>query len=141
MQKFKMDAKNDRKTIFGKTWKMTQCIHCGLKSLLKSPNVFLHFTHKVKIAAKNGGKTIFWQKLAEDSTHVGQKFCQNLVTLYERNAFFNLTQNFKMTDKNGSKAIFGKKYHMTLRIPWRPKTLSKSYLTFFIFIVKKNCSI
>ena len=41
-------------------------------------NAFLHFTQKLKMAAKSGRENDFWEKTGIDSRYpAGQKFCQN----------------------------------------------------------------
>ena len=71
-QKFKMAAKNDRKTIFEKGRQYTFLIPWGYKNfdeitlshIVSKINVFLRvFTQKFKMAAKSGGKTIFSRQL------------------------------------------------------------------------------
>ena len=67
-------------------------------------NVFLPFTQKFKMAAKNGGKTIFGKTCqTEDTLRV--KNCAEIAlscTVSERNAFLRFTQKFKMAAKNSS---------------------------------------
>ena len=64
MQKFTLTSRNGKKTFCGKK---CQCIPGGLKQNFQITlsctifeiNAFLHFTQKFKMAAKDGGKTIF----------------------------------------------------------------------------------
>ena len=65
-----MAAKNCGNRFFGKKDQMILTISCGLKNFVKITlsrtiseiNAFLCFTQKFKMAAKNGGKTIFGKK-------------------------------------------------------------------------------
>ena len=66
-QKFKMAAKNGRKIFFlekssvnsADTMRVKNFVEITLFRSVSKINAFLHFTQKFKMAAKNGGKTIF----------------------------------------------------------------------------------
>ena len=74
-------------------------VEIGLSHTISEINTFLHFMQKLKMAAKS--------------------------TVSEINAFLHFTLKFKMAPKSGGKIIFGKKWQMTLHIPYGPKILSE----------------
>ena len=119
MQTFKMVAKIEGQTIFGKKCQITSIYSMGKKfcrnRTVSEINAFLHFSQKFKMAAKISGKILS-----------GKKWHMTVYTLWVKNyikitlsrmlskinAFFCFTQKLKMATKN-----FWQKVTMTLRIP------------------------
>ena len=67
----------------------------------------MHFMQKFKMAAINGGQTIFgkkWQMTVDNLVEIALSR-----TICKTNAVFAFTQNFKMVTPNRGKMIFGKK--------------------------------
>ena len=75
-------------------------------------NTFLHFTQKLKIAAKSGGEIDFWEKSSVHSPYT--LWVKNFVeitlsrSVSEIKAFLHFTQKFKIAAKSGGKTTFGK---------------------------------
>ena len=148
MQKLKMATNNGRKTIFGENRQQSLQILCRSKlrqNWEKSPvdsadtvrgknsvkitisrtvleiNVFLHFTQKFKMAAKNGRKTIFGKvssKLCRSS--VEQKFRQNRCISHhfeDRCVFAFLRRNSRWLPNMAGKQFSGKLASVLCRYP------------------------
>ena len=72
-------------------------------------DVFLCFTQKFKMAAKNGRENDFWGKLPVDCRYpTGQKFHQNRSISHSYRDECVLRRNSRWPPKNGRKIIFGK---------------------------------
>ena len=94
----------------------------GSQNPIPKINVFLHFTQKFKMAAKNGGKAIFVKccqytlqipcglKISSISNRFQDKYIfHKSRTVSKINVFFlRFTQKFKMAAQNGGKMIFVK---------------------------------
>ena len=119
-QKFKMAAKNGRKTNFlekspvdsGDTLWVKNVVEIALSSTVSKINVFLSFMLKLKMAAKNGGKMIFFGKFTGRlfSYPMGQKFCRKRSISHRFQdkciiAFYAVIEDGR---KNGGKMIFRK---------------------------------
>ena len=118
-QKFKMATKKWRQSDFCKmspvhsadTLWVQNFVKIALSRTVCEINTFLRFTQKFKMAAKSGGKAIFF-KLPVDSAD--SLWVQNFVeialscTVSEISVFalLNFMQKFKMAAKSGRKAIF-----------------------------------
>ena len=50
-------------------WGVKYFVEIVLCRTIPKKNAFLCFKQNLKMAVKNGGKTIFWQKVPDDSAH------------------------------------------------------------------------
>ena len=78
-------------------------VEIALSGTVSEINAFLCFTQKFKMAAKNGGKTIFEKSHQYTLSTLGAKILMKLLYLAvsEINALLRFTQKFKMAAKSG----------------------------------------
>ena len=96
------------------TWWVKNFVEIALSRTIFEINAFLRFTQKFKMAAKNGGKTIFSEKSPVHSANTLQfkNFIEIALshTVIKINTFFHYTQTFNMAIKNIGKTILGKRF-------------------------------
>ena len=111
-------------------------VKIALSCTVSEISVFLCFTKKFKMAAKNSRKMIFGKSRNRTlRIPFGSNFFSQIAlshTISEINAFWCFAQKFKLAAKNSRKMIFGKSRQLTLWIPCESKISPKSlYLTLF----------